>query len=67
MIRKVLVRIEYHGQVWFEVMDYDQWKIQESFPRGNQGNPRLFRGKTFSNRNLEENRNVHTSSLQGNI
>ncbi len=62
---KILVRREYHGQIWFEAEDVDaSWKTSTSFQWSHRRDSiRDVREAPYS-ADTEGNRSVHDSSVQ---
>lgn len=64
---KVLVRREYHGQIWFEAEDVDaKWKTSQSFQwRSRRDTLRDVREAPNST-DTQGDRSIHDSALQSN-
>lgn len=64
---KVLVRREYHGQIWFEAEDRDaSWKTSKSFQWSHSRDTICDVSEAPNSTDTQGDRSIHDSTLQGN-
>lgn len=60
---KVLVRVEYRGQIWLEVEEHDERTIQEGFPQSRGGLTRRLCGRPYHQRDTRENGRIYDRTV----
>lgn len=64
---KILVRREYHGQIWFEAEDVDaKWKTSKSFQWHSRRDTVCDVSEAPNSTDTQGDRSINDSTLQGN-